>query len=102
MKRTRFFSTLLASGWLLFAPPLTDDGKHFDISSPLSEWEHLLSYDTARECEQQKGEAMLTLPKMGEHTTNYSFRIIGGTAHGRCLPSDSLKFFFDFEKRKKE
>ncbi len=92
-------AVLLASGWFLFAAPLSPDGK-VDTARPLSEWKHERSFDTAKECEaykEEEGDRMLRVifvwaerenkpPQM-----NPNWQYAAPKAYGRCIPSDAVK-----------
>lgn len=43
-------AVVVLAGWYLLAPPLTADLK-LDSDQPLTKWNHLGSYDSAKECE---------------------------------------------------
>ena len=91
-------AVLLTGGWFLFTPPLFPDGK-VNTASPLSEWSHEKSFDTAKECEAYKEEARSRAGAIIERgaqinkppQTDPMWRFIGPTAYRRCIPSDGIK-----------
>jgi hypothetical protein len=91
-------TVLLTCGWFLFTAPLAPDGK-VRTGSPLSEWSHEKSFDTAKECETYKEEVNQNLKALREwakqqnmplHTHEY-WRIAAPRAYGRCISSDAVK-----------
>lgn len=58
MKSFRHAAALALVGWYLMAPPgfsaAPDAEVHINASAPLSEWDNLGSYDTAKECMDSK------------------------------------------------
>ena len=87
----RCLTVLIACGWLLFTPPtkFVPELKSYGalVGAPLSEWKQERAFDNARDCEEWKSVAIKSnnpnphmpgVPNMWEH--------------GRCLPSDTIRF----------
>lgn len=93
------FLALLASGWVMLTPPVDKDAKALSWR-PLKEWSATQSFDTAKECEDEKerlrdqytkvytrllkekeGEGDAVSKAMFKDTIDYYMNI-------RCLPWD--------------
>ena len=114
----RCFTIVIACGWLLLTAPKRPDGS-FDTSQPLSKWEQISFFDTARDCNsaisetfrtqstnvwaqrirsyQAQGMEMEEAMKKALEDSGPELRRIGEAQSklqtaSRCLPSDSIKF----------
>jgi hypothetical protein len=75
-------------------PPITDqevETKNFvSHKSPLSDWIHVASFDTAKRCQgvldQMREDARNASEKSGDQKTRTMI------IFGRCIPSDSIQF----------
>ena len=90
----RCLTILLAMGWFLMTPPVTDKDQA-NVYAPISEWTHQKSFDTAKECENYKSEAMEVWREdkqtKDNETRRAAKRAFVAVGAGRCLPSDSIK-----------
>ena len=93
----RCFTVLLACGWLLFQPPLSDDYRTVQANKPLQLWGYVGAHDTARECENAK-EAEIKhvrgLMDKPELDKNVASALFTRTLAAQCIPSDALGFKF--------
>ncbi len=75
----RCLMTLLACGWLLMAPPAR--GGRFP-ETPVSEWDHVSSFDTATECEDRR-------EGLQDRAKNDMMKLVWLLS--RCIPSDAIR-----------
>jgi hypothetical protein len=83
------YSTILLAGWFLFLPPRIGDSKNptVDSNKPLSQWEHHMSFDTAKECEEYRQRAL------NSTAASKTTKIPTDTwIFARCIPSESIQF----------
>lgn len=99
----RCLTVLLAFGWLLMMPRLLDkDVKTFGATEalframerPVSEWEHVKSFDSAKDCEAQILQFRENAHRLAsDRTINpASFATeVAPPAFSRCIPSDAIQ-----------
>jgi len=88
----RCFTILLSCGWLLFTPPATPDANNVEYDQPLSGWQHVGSYDSAKACEDVKSmvvQAMIASRDRGDKGAHLNLLKY---LSGRCVPTDALGF----------
>jgi hypothetical protein len=95
---------LAACGWFLLVPPVIQTGPldiKNDLLLPYREWEHVRSFDTARDCEADKKEIIRrNLKDMVERSEDnlarneqervYMKAMRDQFLAARCIPSDVL------------
>ncbi len=73
---------LIACGWFLMVPPL--NGKTVQDSAPMAKWTHVTSFDTARECENDRVLLGKSYKEQGKEVEERAIVM------SRCIPTDSL------------
>jgi len=97
----RCFTTLLACGWLLFYPPISNDGDKVDFTIPLEQWQHVASFDTASACEGSKTADIeyfkqidAKSKELKEDTQKPLNVLLARVLKGRCIPTEAIGFKF--------
>lgn len=99
----------LPCGWVLLSPPTKEglkvDGK-LAARLPLSAWTQVTAFDSARECESEKGrwqkEALDQLGKADmdeKQKSELTVEILVFSISQRCVPFDAISDKFPFRPR---
>lgn len=86
------FLTILACGWLLLEPPITEmqDGTlTMTTSRPFIEWSYINAYDTAKECRSGKEQYEAFRRKNPGQSPELFVNL---ALASRCIPSDALNW----------
>ena len=89
--KKEIWPVVLYCGWFLMGPPVTEqDIKNNTTETraykrPLSEWDHLQSYDSAKECEDYRSATLTSAPREALKNRLYASLLLA-----RCIPADSI------------
>ena len=84
----RHAAALALFGWYLMLPSLTHEGM--DPDSPLSRWGQSGSYDTAGECERDRGERQRQFSEYADKLAS-SRVMVDVLAKGLCIATDDSR-----------
>ena len=80
--KPRHVAALALVGWYLMMAPMDREGKATDPSAPLSQWQHLSSYDSAQDCERVR------LPTMNKTCKAYPASCENLSNNLLCISTD--------------
>lgn len=89
--KPRHIAALALVGWYLMLPPIQEDQPNTD--APLSEWTISASFDTAKECQQDKGENWESILKLSPSVpTKDSIAANRQAMEAVCVATDDPRF----------
>jgi hypothetical protein len=87
MKAFRHAAALALVGWYLLAPPLGPN-KEARSAAPLKEWANFGSYDTAKECTDDRANQVQFWMSDAAKNSQYKRGTLAELAHSVCIASD--------------